>query len=51
MNQCPTNNTSINIIVNFNDSHNNFNGHCCLCYIDDYQKVIIHYFVILFRMK
>ena len=27
MNQCPTNNTFINIIVNLNDSDNNVNGH------------------------
>ena len=27
MNQCPTDNTILNIIVNLNDSDNNVNGH------------------------
>ena len=39
MNQCPTNNTPINIIVNLNDSDNNVNGHKCLCFINDDQNV------------
>ena len=38
-NQCSTNNTPINIIVNFNDSDNNINGHGCLNFINDDQKV------------
>ena len=38
-NQCPTDNTPINIIVNLNDSDNNVNGHWCLCFINDDQKV------------
>ena len=29
INQCPTNNISINIIVNLNDFDNNVNGHWC----------------------
>ena len=39
INQCPTTNTPINIIVNFNDSDNYVNGHWCLCFINDDQKV------------
>ena len=39
INQCPTNNTPINIIVNLNDSDYNVNGHWCLCFINDDQKV------------
>ena len=39
INKCPTNNTSINIIVNLNDSDNNVNCHWCLCFINDNQKV------------
>ena len=39
MNQCPTENISINIIVNLNDSDNNVNGHWCLSFINDDQKV------------
>ena len=39
LNQCPTNNTPINIIVNLNDSDNNVNGHWCLSFINDDQKV------------
>ena len=39
INKCPTENISINIIVNFNDSNNNVNGHWCLCFINDDQKV------------
>ena len=38
-NQCPTNNIPINIIVNLNDSDNKVNGHWCLCFINDDQKV------------
>ena len=41
INECPTNNTFINIIVNHNDSDNNVNGNWCLCFINDNQKV--HY--------
>ena len=37
--QCPTVNIPINIIVNLNDSDNNVNGHWCLCFIYDDQKV------------
>ena len=37
--QCPTNNTPLNIIVNLNDSDNNVNGHWCLSFINDDQKV------------
>ena len=37
--QCPTNNTHINIIVNLNDSNNNINGHWCLSFINDDHKV------------
>ena len=29
INQCPTDNTLINIIVNLNDSDNNVNRHLC----------------------
>ena len=39
INQCPTENIPINIIVNLNDSDNNVNGHWCLCFINDDQKV------------
>ena len=39
MNQSLTNNTPINIIVNLNDSDNNVNGHWCLSFINDVQKV------------
>ena len=39
INQCPTENTPINIIVNLNDSDNNINGHWCLSFINDDQKV------------
>ena len=39
MNQCTTDNFPINIIVNLNDSDNNVNGHWCLCFINDCQKV------------
>ena len=39
INQCPTNNISINIIVNLKDSDNNINGHWSLCFINDNQKV------------
>ena len=38
-NQCPTENIPINIIVNLNDSDNKFNGHWCLSFINDDQKV------------
>ena len=38
-NQCPTENIPINIIVNLNDSNNNVNGHWCLSFINDDQKV------------
>ena len=38
-NQCPTENIPINIIVNLNDSDNNVNGHWCLSFINDDQKV------------
>ena len=37
--QCLTSNIPINIIVNLNDSDNNVNGHWCLCFINDDQKV------------
>ena len=39
MNQCLTNNTSINIIVNFNNSDNDVNWHWCLSFINDDQNV------------
>ena len=39
MDQCSTENIPINIIVNLNDSDNNVNGHWCLCFINDDQKV------------
>ena len=39
MNQYPTQNIPINIIVNLNDFDNNVNGHWCLCFINDDQKV------------
>ena len=39
LNQCPTENIPINIIVNLNDCDNNVYGHWCLCYINDDQKV------------
>ena len=39
INQCPTENIPINIIVNLNDSDNNVNGHWCLSFINDDQKV------------
>ena len=39
INQCPTINTIINIIVNLNHYDNNVNCHWCLCYINDDQKV------------
>ena len=51
INQCPTNNIPINIIVNLNDSDNTVNGHWCLCFINDNQKFIIHLLVILYLMK
>ena len=38
-NQCQTNNIPINLIVNLNDSDNNVNGHWCLSFINDDQKV------------
>ena len=38
-NICPIENIPINIIVNLNDSDNNVNGHWCLCFINDNQKV------------
>ena len=37
--KCPTENIPINIIVNLNDSDNNVNGHWCLSFITDDQKV------------
>ena len=37
--QCPTNDIPINIIVNLNDSDNNINGHWCLSFINDDQKI------------
>ena len=39
INQCPTKNIPINIIVNLNDSKNNVNNHWCLSFINDDQKV------------
>ena len=39
INQYPTNNTLINIILNLNDSDNKVNGHWCLCFINDDKKV------------
>ena len=39
MNQCPIDNTPINIIINLNDSDYNVNGHWFLCFINDDQKV------------
>ena len=39
INQCPTENIPINIIVNLNDSDNNVNGHWCLSLMNDNQKV------------
>ena len=39
MNQCPTENIPINIIVNLYDSDNNVNGHWCLSFINEDQKV------------
>ena len=39
INQCSTNNTPINRIVNLNDSDKNVNGHWCLCFINPEQKI------------
>ena len=39
MNQCPINNTPLNIFVNLYDSDNNVNGHWCLSFINDDEKV------------
>ena len=39
INQCPTENIPINIIVNLNDSDNNVNDHWCLSFINVDQKV------------
>ena len=39
MDQCPTETIPINIIVNLNDFDNIVNGHWCLCFINDDQKV------------
>ena len=39
INQCPTENIPINILVNLKDSDNNLNIHWCLSFINYDQKV------------